>query len=403
MADLTSFLKTDLVDDHVAADVNKLIAASIRPEYANTETLSADKTLVDNDCQFQFLTASGADRNVKLPAEATTNHIFIVHNSGASNNIVVKNNGATATFATLAPSEWLVFMPLNAQGWRVWAPPEREYKLSVTVASNNITLALKHLDGTDPSTTRPIVFTINGTKRYVTAALSVTVNAGAASGAGTFNAGASELATKAIDYFAYVSWRSASSAVVLGFGRIPYATLYSDFSATAANEKYGAFSTAPGSTDDVINIGRFEATNSGTASYNWSVPTYTNDNLKHVPTYETRWLSWTPTLAGWSANPTFVVAYKVIREQAFWQVTTTGTGTSNATTSTLTLPFTALNSSLVYWSKAGRGQDNGAEIDASSRVNANTNVLDFYKGPGNTAFTASGTKFFNGQGSYRLA
>jgi len=341
MTDLISFFKTDLVNDHVADDVNKLIAASIRPEYANTETISATKTLTDSDCQFQFLTASGADRTVKLAAEAITNHPTLIYNSGASLNIVVQNNGATATFATLAPDEWLIFIPLNAEGWRAWAPPEREYKLSPTVASNNLTLALKHLDGTDPSTTRPIVFTINGVKRHVTAALSVTVNAGAASGAGTFNAGAASLATKAIDYFAYVSWRAASSAVVLGFGRFPYAALGSDASGTAANEKYIAWSTAPAGTDDVINIGRFEATNSGSASYNWSVPTYTNDNLRHVATYETRELSiapqWTNLTVG---NATLYGKYQLIgRRQKFRTGIILGNTSSMGTAPSVATPF----------------------------------------------------------------
>jgi hypothetical protein len=173
---------------------------------------------------------------------------------------------------------------------------ETDYKVTPTVVSNNLTLTLTHADGTTPSTSRPLWFKIADSWRAVTAALSVTVNAGASS----FAAGSAEWATKAIDYFTYVSWRAASSAVVLGLSRIPFATLYSNFSATATNELYGAFSTAPGSGDDVVNIGRFTATLSAGAGYTWTVPTFTSSNLIQRPVYDSSWMA--------MAAPNFTVA-----------------------------------------------------------------------------------------------
>src|SRR6185436_338433 len=50
-------------------------------------------------------------------------------------------------------------------------------KLSVTVASNNITVAIKTKSGGNPSTTDPVSVWINGSYRRITAALSVTKNA----------------------------------------------------------------------------------------------------------------------------------------------------------------------------------------------------------------------------------
>src|SRR5687767_15451136 len=50
-------------------------------------------------------------------------------------------------------------------------------KISVTVASNNITVAIKTKSGGNPSTTDPVSVWINGTFRRITAALSVTKNA----------------------------------------------------------------------------------------------------------------------------------------------------------------------------------------------------------------------------------
>lgn len=118
MTDLTSFFKVDLVDDHVAGDVNKLIAAVLRAEYANTETLLANKTLTDNDCQFQFLTASGADRNVLLAPESTSNHVMVIQNAGTSNSIIVKDDSATTILGTLSRGEWAMFLPFGGIVWK---------------------------------------------------------------------------------------------------------------------------------------------------------------------------------------------------------------------------------------------------------------------------------------------
>jgi hypothetical protein len=164
-------------------------------------------------------------------------------------------------------------------------------KIVVTVASNNITLALKGADGNDPSASNPVYCKIGGVIRSVTAALSVPKNAGT----NWCNAGSAELATKEIDYFAYLGY-NATDGVVLGFSRIPYANQYSDFSTTTTNEKYCAISTISNaaSTDYYNVIGRFAATLSAGAGYTWSVPTFTAINLIQRPIWETRWLSYQP-------------------------------------------------------------------------------------------------------------
>lgn len=290
MTTLTSFFKTDNVDDHVANDVNELIAAALRAEFANTETITATKELTDNDCQFQYITASGANRTVELAPEATTNHVQAIYNSGPTYNVVVKDDSGTYTFATLAPDEWAVFTPFNAEGWRTWAQPEEKYKLSVTVSANDLIVALKHLDDTDPTATRPLCIPIAGVKRYVTAATSITL----ADGTSWFNMGSDELKTKEVDLFLYAIWDSNSSVVAIGPARIPYATLVSDFSATTTNEKYLGNYANYTSTDDVVVLGRFAATLSAGAGYTWTVPTFTSANLIHKPIFETRWLTWTP-------------------------------------------------------------------------------------------------------------
>jgi hypothetical protein len=224
--------------------------------------------------------------------------------------------------------------------------PESQYRISVTVASNNITVAIKDVAGNDFSATNSGYFRINNTMRTITAALSVTKNAGT----NWFNAGGAELATKEIDYFVYLIWNTtpATDIMDIGFSRIPYGRVYSDFSGTTTNEKYLAFGNAstPTSTDDVINIGRFAATLSAGAGYTWSVPTFTTKNLINEPVYETRPLVWAPqhsrTGGAYSNLPTVNLAQYMVdgrKLKVFEKHTQHGTPGSSGY-QRLTMPFT---------------------------------------------------------------
>lgn len=229
------------------------------------------------------------------------------------------------------------------------APAEGEMmngKLSVTVASNNLTVALKTLAGTDPSASDPVKIVIGGTERTITAALSLTINAAA----NTFNAGSAELATKEIDYFTYLSWRAASSAVVILASRIPNARVYSDFSATATNEKYAAFSTAPASTDNCVVIGRFAATLSAGAGYTWTVPTFTSKNLIQRPIFSTRLLDWSPAWTNLSVgNGTLTAQYAFDLLFCYQEVDLIfGSTTSISGAVSFTPPFSNANSGAAH-------------------------------------------------------
>jgi hypothetical protein len=164
--------------------------------------------------------------------------------------------------------------------------------INVSVASNNLTVAIKTLQGTDPSATNPVGIWIGNTLRWITSSLSISANAGT----NWFNAGSAELATREIDYFAYIGY-NATDGVVLGYARIPYARLYSDFNTTTTNEKYARISTITNAAagDNYVNVGRFAATLSATASFNWTVPTFTNANLIQEPIFNTRTLRYKPT------------------------------------------------------------------------------------------------------------
>jgi len=171
-------------------------------------------------------------------------------------------------------------------------------KIVPSVASNNLTVAIKTMAGTDPSVSNPVGIWIGNNLRWITSSLAVTANAGT----NWFNSGSAEFATREIDYFVYAAWNVGASQIMLGFGRLPYARVYGDFVgwATPANEKYVNLvnTTSSALTDDFVNIGRFAATLSAGAGHTWSVPSFTNANLIQEPIYETRLLSYTPTLNG---------------------------------------------------------------------------------------------------------
>lgn len=220
-------------------------------------------------------------------------------------------------------------------------------KIVPSVASNNLTVALKGLDGNDPSATNPIYVRIGDTVHSITSALSVTKNAGT----NWFNAGSAELATKETDYFVYLGY-NATDGVVIGFARIPYATDYSQFSATSNNEKYCAISTITNASagDCYTLIGRFASTLSAGTGYTWTVPTFTSINLIQRPIFKTRWLPFIPQCSG--ASPmTYTVSdsgvgvgtmYMINGDTCsfitFIQGATTGTASATIYTS---LPFAA--------------------------------------------------------------
>jgi hypothetical protein len=264
-------------------------------------------------------------------------------------------------------------------------------KIVPSVASNNLTVAIKGLDGNDPSATNPVYCRIGDTIRSITSALSVTCNAGA----NWFNAGSTELATKEIDYFIYLGY-NATDGVVIGFARIPSAGEYSDFSTTNTNEKYCAISTITNAAagDDYEVIGRFAATLSAGAGYTWSVPTYTNDNLIQRPIYISRWLIWNPTIAGFSLNPANGLYYYWVNNGLVYiNVRQPSDGTSNANNFTMTAPFTAKTLTNQVWGNFASAYDNGALVaHCVMGILTNSNLLYMFKSDASTGWTTSGNK-----------
>jgi len=121
---LSTFYKTDGVDDVMAVIVNQLIAGNLRGELANPETLAATKVMTDDDLPIQWLDCDGAAREVDLPAEGINNHIIVIYNSSAgAYAITVKDDSATTTIATVSQGEMKIFLS-NGAAWKavMWIP-----------------------------------------------------------------------------------------------------------------------------------------------------------------------------------------------------------------------------------------------------------------------------------------
>lgn len=308
------------------------------------------------------VTASAAELNIMDGVTASTAEINLLDGVTSSTNELNILDGVTSTTAELnlvdgsvagtsVASRALVLgaskntdilvvdngLKFNApQGFLV------NGKITTSVSSNNLTVAIKTLADADPSASDPVYVRIGNTVRSITAALSVTKNAGT----NWFNSGSSLLATKEIDYFVYLGWDTSNSAVRIGFARAPYGRLYSDLSSTTTNSAYIAFDTAPGASDEIEVVGRFNAVLSATASFNWSIPA--TSIIVNRPIFETQWLSTTPQRAvSGGTVPTYTTTdnlqYRLSNNTASiiinWTNAAGGTAGAGTNAITFTLPF----------------------------------------------------------------
>lgn len=259
-----------------------------------------------------------------------------VNTNGAldTTKVVDLTTAQTLTNKVLGPTNFSAF---NApQGFLI------NGKIVPSVASNNLTVAIKGLDGNDPSASNPVYCRIGDTVGSITSALSVTKNAGT----NWFGSGSTELATNEIDYFVYLGYNS-TDGVVIGFSTVPYCTQYQSFSVTTTNRTYGAISTIThASANDAYEvIGRFAATLSAGAGYTWTVPTYTTYNLIQRPIYDTRWLTWTPTFScsgsmTFTSNSINIIKYKLRYDTVLFAINVFGTTGGTASTDIkVTIPF----------------------------------------------------------------
>lgn len=326
--------------------------------------------------------------------------------------------GSGATAATRAEiatgtSNTLMATPQNLHEFHV--PPQGflyNGKIVPSVSSNNLTVALKGLDGNDPSATNPVYVRIGNVIRTIVVATSTTLSAGT----NRFNSGSAELATKEIDYFVYLYWNSSTNEVGIGFSRLPCFELASQSTNGVEPMFIQANSPNAGSTflDSVnnptfvlVNIGRFAATLSAGAGYTWSVPTFTALNLIQRPIYGTTLLNWVPQLTGCTAATysSGNFRYQITGTQVTVEIGASAFMTSNATTKTITMPFLLASASSSQGTQYPvRGYDNGAALTAPAVLvgapGSSTFIL--YKDFAWNAWTNTGLWLGQGFASYEL-
>lgn len=211
--------------------------------------------------------------------------------------------------------------------------------ISVTVASNNLTVAIKTLAGANPSAGDPVSIQIAGVIHEITSALSVTANA-ATNWAGR---GGAMFAALEQDWFVYLGY-NATDGITIGFSPIPYADRYSQFSTTSTAETYCKISviTNAAAADPYVLIGRFGATLSAAAGHVWTVPTFTPENLVQRPIFNTRPRSWIPQFTNLTlGNGTLYAEYYINQHETFlnWSLIF-GSTTSISGAVTHTIPMT---------------------------------------------------------------
>jgi hypothetical protein len=147
----------------------------------------------------------------------------------------------------------------------------------------------------------------------------------------------------------YLGRVTADSTIKIGFARIPYATLASEFDDTVsvAREKYirwdATASVVCSGLSEVVNIGRFAATLSAGAGYTWSVPTFTATNLIQRPIAYGIGRAYTPTWSCSSGTYTSItlqeVSYFLTGRMCKVVIRAFGTLSLNTTDVFMTLPF----------------------------------------------------------------
>jgi len=210
-----------------------------------------------------------------------------------------------------------------------------KYIITPSVASGNLTLAIKYIDGNDCTTDHKVVFRIGNTEYSLTTAASFTRNAGT----NLMNLGSQELFNRNTDLFVYaVGETGASAGLKFAFSRIPYGQTVGDFTNIATAQNYLAGSlTNYNATDPVINIGRFSASLSFAAGYNWALSA---PKVINYPFYETDWLSWIPVSYGITVGSgVFACKYKQVNNTVFHYLQFTLSGTTITGGIAFSLPF----------------------------------------------------------------
>lgn len=279
------------------------------------------------------------------------------------------------------------------------------YQISTSIASNNLTVALKEMSGGDPSTTSPVLFRSGNSKLKVTSALSVTITAAMGD---IFNWDGRKIQGYDAQLFVYLINNNGTPQI--GVSPCPalttVATNYYDLGTGAqtgsASYRNMVMSGTRHSTNSCRVIGRVNVNQLD--NNNWQNPT--TALVMNMPIFETDWLNYLPAKTGFSTVANFLPClYKLSKTGA--EVVTAGmlSDLSNSVNFSMELPVAAPSypNSLQFVS-AGAGYDSGAFVlNSIARVNSGSTSALFCKAAyAGADWTASGQKSWYGTIRYGL-
>lgn len=210
------------------------------------------------------------------------------------------------------------------------------WQIVTSVNSWNLTVAIKTLAWTDPSTTDPVYCRIDWVVRAITSALTQTFNAGI----NYLNLWSSELATKEVDLFFSLTWDITSNWIDYLITRRPIFYTQSEISWNNTVENWVMWSSWLNNnpTNKVVNIWRFNVILSAWHGYTWSIPA--TSVIINRPIFETRKLEYVPqfsnSILSWYDN----AYYQIISNRMYvWFNADNKTFSSWSWSANISLPF----------------------------------------------------------------
>lgn len=143
--------------------------------------------------------------------------------------------------------------------------------------------------------------------------------------------------------------------------------------------------------------GNTTVTVTGGSDYTVANATITDNYISYIenPDGFPDWFNWSPTIFGYSTNPTNAAYRFCIKGTTEFMVLRENTGgTSSATVATYSLPAPAKTTTNLHWSgNIPNATDNGATVsNASWQINSGGTAIDTFKDGAKTAWTGSGGK-----------
>lgn len=191
------------------------------------------------------------------------------------------------------------------------------------------------------------------------------------------------------------TYASASTFTIAGVDRTTTFTKGTRLKFTQTTAKYAVVVASAFSTNTTVTI----AVNTDYTIANAAItsPYY---SYQAGPQGYPHLFAFTTTYGGFSANPSPPTKFSIIGNEITVIFGASSEGTSNATTLTMTVPVTSVNTSGLTGIYVGRAVDNGTENVGLASLGHNTTTLNCFKTSNGSTWTGSGTKAWQGVVTY---